>query len=49
LFEIKRPGVMAKAEGHRTAELEKRLKQKDEVIAGLEEELLAFKKKNPGR
>jgi transposase-like protein len=48
IFEIKRPDLTAKAEGRRTAELEERLKQKDEVIAELEEELLSLKKKNSG-
>jgi transposase-like protein len=48
IFEIKRQDVTAKAEGRKAAELEAKLKQKDEVIAGLAEELLALKKKNSG-
>jgi hypothetical protein len=48
IFEIKRPDVSAKAEGRKAAELEARLKQKDEVIAGLAEELLSLKKKSSG-
>jgi hypothetical protein len=49
IFEIKRQDVTAKAEGRKAAELETKLRQKDEVIAGLAEELLALKKKNSGR
>ena len=49
VFEIKRPDVSAKAEGRKAAELEAKLKQKDEVIAELAEELLALKKKSSGR
>jgi transposase-like protein len=45
IFEIKRPDVSAKAEGRKAAELEARLKQKDEVIAELAEELLFLKKR----
>jgi transposase-like protein len=48
IFEIKRQDVTAKAEGRKAAELEAKLKQKDEVIAELAEELLALKKKNSG-
>jgi transposase-like protein len=48
IFEIKRPDVSAKAEGRKTAELEAKLKQKDEVIAELAEELLSLKKKSSG-
>jgi len=48
LFEIKRPDVAAKAEERKAAELEAKLKQKDEVIAELAEELLALKKKSSG-
>jgi transposase-like protein len=32
IFEIKRPDVSAKAEGRKAAELEAKLKQKDEVV-----------------
>jgi transposase-like protein len=49
IFEIKRQDVTAKSEGRKAAELETKLRQKDEVIAGLAEELLALKKKNSGR
>jgi transposase-like protein len=49
IFEIKRPDVSAKAEGRKAAQLEAKLKQKDEVIAELAEELLALKKKSSGR
>ena len=49
LFEIKRPDIAAKAEERKAAELEAKLKQKDEVIAELVEELLALKKKSSGR
>jgi transposase-like protein len=49
LFEIKRPDVTGKAEERKAAELETKLKQKDEVIAELAGELLALKKKNSGR
>jgi transposase-like protein len=45
IFEIKRPDVSAKAEGRKTAWLEAKLKQKDEVIAELAEELLSLKKR----
>jgi hypothetical protein len=48
IFEIKRLDVTAKAEGRKAAELEAKLKQKDEVIAELAEELLVLKKKNSG-
>jgi transposase-like protein len=49
IFEITRPDVSAKAEGKKAAQLEAKLKQKDEVIAELAEELLALKKKSSGR
>lgn len=49
LFEIKRPDIAAKAEERKAAELEAKLKQKDEVIAELVEELLGLKKKSSGR
>jgi transposase-like protein len=45
IFEIKRLDVTTKAEGRKAAELEAKLKQKDEVIAELAEELLALKKR----
>jgi transposase-like protein len=48
IFEITRQDVTAKAEGRKAAELETKLSQKEEVIAGLAEELLALKKKNSG-
>jgi transposase-like protein len=48
IFEIKRQEVTTKAEGRKATELEAQLKQKDEVIAALAEELLAIKKKNSG-
>jgi hypothetical protein len=41
--------VSAKAEGREAAQLESKLKQKDEVIAELAEELLSLKKKSSGR
>jgi transposase-like protein len=49
IFEIKRPDVTAKAEGKKAAQLEAKLRQKDEVIAELAEELLSLKKKSSGR
>jgi transposase-like protein len=49
IFEIKRQDVTAKAEDRKAAELETKLRQKDEVIAELAEELLALKKKSSGR
>jgi hypothetical protein len=49
IFEINRPDVSAKAEGRKAAQLEAKLKQKDEVIAELAEELLFFEKKSSGR
>jgi transposase-like protein len=49
IFEIKRPDVSVKAEGQRAAEMEAKLRQKDEVIAELAEELLSLKKKSSGR
>jgi hypothetical protein len=45
IFKIKRQDVTAKTEGRKAAELEAKLKQKDEVIAELAEELLALKKR----
>jgi len=48
LFQIKRDDISGKAEGRKIATLEERIKQKDEVIAELAEELLELKKKNYG-
>jgi transposase-like protein len=48
-FEIRRADISGKAEERKIAALEGKLKQKDEVIAELAEELLALKKKNSGR
>jgi transposase-like protein len=48
IFEIKRPDVSAKAEGRKAAEMEAKIRQKDEVIAQLAEELLSLKKKSSG-
>jgi hypothetical protein len=45
IFEIKRPDLSAKAEGRKAAELEAKLKQKDEATAGLAGELLSLKKR----
>jgi hypothetical protein len=45
IFEIRRHDVTAKAEGRKAAELEAKLRQKDEMIAELAEELLALKKR----
>ena len=48
VFQIKRPDISGKAEERKIAELESKLKQKDEVIAEFAEELLGLKKKNSG-
>ena len=40
--------MSAKAEGRKVTALEERIKEKDEVIAELAEELLGLKKKNCG-
>jgi transposase-like protein len=48
-FQIKRPEISGKAEERKVAALEDKIKQKDEVIAELAEELLALKKKNYGQ
>jgi len=48
LFQIKRDDISGKAEERKIATLEERIKQKDEVIAELAEELLELKKKNYG-
>ena len=47
-FQIKRSDISSKAEERKVAALEGKIKQKDEVIAELAEELLALKKKNSG-
>jgi transposase-like protein len=48
-FQIKRADISGKAEERKIAALEDRIKQKDEIIAELAEELLALKKKNCGQ
>jgi transposase len=48
LFQIKRTDIATKAEKRKAAALEAKIKQKDEVIAELAEELLMIKKKNSG-
>jgi transposase len=48
VFQIKRADISDKAEERKITALESKLKQKDEVIAELAEELLALKKKNCG-
>jgi transposase-like protein len=47
-FQIKRSDISEKAEERKITALEDKIKQKDEVIAELAEELLALKKKNCG-
>ena len=47
-FIIKRSDISRKAEERRVTALEEKIRQKDEVIAELAEELLALKKKNSG-
>jgi len=47
-FKIKRPDISRKAEQRKIAMLEEKLRQKDEVISELAEELLGLKKKNSG-
>ena len=47
-FQVKRPDISGKAEERKITALEDRIKQKDEIIAELAEELLALKKKNCG-
>jgi transposase-like protein len=47
-FQVKRPEISGKAEGRKITALEEKIKQKDEVIAELAEELLGLKKKNSG-
>jgi len=48
-FQIKRDDISGKAEERKITALEEKLRQKDEVIAELAEELLGLKKKNSGR
>ena len=48
IFQIKRSDISDKAEERKIRELEEKIKQKDEVIAELAEELLGLKKKNCG-
>jgi transposase len=48
-FQIKRTDISSKAEERKITALEEKLKQKDEGIAELAEELWAQKKKNCGR
>jgi transposase-like protein len=48
IFQIKRPEISGKAEERKIIALEEKIKQKDEVIAELAEELLGIKKKNSG-
>ena len=47
-FQIQRSDISNKAEERKVLALEDKLKQKDEVIAELAEELLGLKKKNYG-
>ena len=47
-FQIKRTDISGKAEERKITALENKIKQKDEVIAELAEELLGLKKKNFG-
>jgi len=47
-FQIKRTDISGKADERKITALEDRIKQKDEIIAELAEELLALKKKNCG-
>jgi transposase-like protein len=47
-FKTNRPDITSKAQERKITFLEGKLKQKDEVIAELAEELLALKKKNCG-
>jgi len=47
-FQIKRSDISNKAEERKITALEDKIKQKDEVIAELAEELLGLKKKNSG-
>ena len=47
-FQVKRSDISSKAEERKITALEDKIKQKDEVIAELAEELLGLKKKNSG-
>jgi transposase-like protein len=47
-FRIKRTDISSKADDRKITALEDKIKQKDEVIAELAEELLGLKKKNFG-
>jgi len=47
-FQIKRADISSKAEERKISALESKIKQKDEVIAELAEELFGLKKKNFG-
>jgi transposase-like protein len=47
-FRIKRSDISSKAKERKIAVLEGKIKQKDEVIAELAQELLELKKKYPG-
>ena len=49
LFQVRRDDISGKAEERKVTALEEKIKQKDEVIAELAEELLAVKKKNCGQ
>jgi transposase-like protein len=49
IFQIKRADISEKSDMRKITALENKLKQKDEVIAELAEELLALKKKNSGQ
>jgi transposase len=49
IFEVRREDISGKAEERKVTVLEEKIKQKDEVIAELAEELLALKKKNYGQ
>jgi transposase-like protein len=44
-FQVKRPDITGKADERKITALEDRIKQKDEIIAELAEELLALKKR----
>jgi len=48
IFQIRRADISGKAEERKTAALEEKIKQKDEVIAELAEELMGLKKKSSG-
>ena len=48
LFQIRRDDISSRAEERKVTALEEKIKQKDEVIAELAEELLALKKKSFG-